>query len=185
MDGARTGNAVCRHMGLGKPVGDLRPIEDTGPMASRCLELARQRTAQVSGLSGEDRRPAVHVAKHINLPLQHALLVLRAHVPLYLLRHLQRSLKSNDLVHLWDKLNAILRDAVASIRGRLCPTHHLDLTHISQPINMGGEGIHSGQLHLMPTPHLARHLKPSRLATNTNPERTSLLPGTRRRCWSR
>jgi hypothetical protein len=28
------------------------------------------------------------------------------------LRHLQRSLKSDDLVHLWDKLDTILREAV-------------------------------------------------------------------------
>jgi hypothetical protein len=58
------------------------------------------------------------------------------------LRHLQRSLKSDDLVHLLDKLDTILRDAVIRIRGH--PRHSdpsLDATLISLPIKIGGLGI--------------------------------------------
>jgi hypothetical protein len=57
------------------------------------------------------------------------------------LRHLQRSLKSDDLVHLWDKLDSILREAVARIRGLPCSTDQLDAAVISLPIEMGGLGI--------------------------------------------
>jgi hypothetical protein len=47
------------------------------------------------------------------------------------------------LVHLWDKLDTILRDAVARIRGlpRPSPTDQLDAAVISLPIKMGGIGI--------------------------------------------
>jgi hypothetical protein len=48
---------------------------------------------------------AATVGKLINLPHQHALLVLRVCIQQNL-RHLQRSLKSDDLVHLWDRLDA-------------------------------------------------------------------------------
>jgi hypothetical protein len=54
---------------------------------------------------------AATVAKLINLPHQHVLLVLRVCVQQNL-RHLQRSLKSDDLVHLWDKLDTTLREAL-------------------------------------------------------------------------
>jgi hypothetical protein len=77
------------------------------------------------------------IAKLINLPHQHALLVLRVCVQQNL-RHLQRSLKSDDLVHLWDKLDTVLREAVARIRGLPRPTDQLDATVISLPIKMGG-----------------------------------------------
>jgi hypothetical protein len=57
------------------------------------------------------------------------------------LRHLQRSLKSDDLVDLWDKLDTTLREAVARIRGLPRPTDQLDAAVISLPIKMGGLGI--------------------------------------------
>ncbi|RSH85359.1 hypothetical protein EHS25_004755 [Saitozyma podzolica] len=58
---------------------------------------------------------AATIAKLINLPHQHALLVLPVCVQKNL-RYLQRSLKSDDLVHLGDKLDTTLREAVARIR---------------------------------------------------------------------
>jgi hypothetical protein len=66
------------------------------------------------------------------------------------LRHLQRSLKSDDLVHLWDKLDTTLREAVARIRGLPRPTDQLDAAIISPPIKMGGLGILS---YKMVAPH--------------------------------
>jgi hypothetical protein len=50
-------------------------------------------------------------------------------------------LKSDDLAHLWDKLDTILPDAVTRIRGFPRPTTHLDAALISLPIEMGGLGI--------------------------------------------
>jgi hypothetical protein len=79
-------------------------------------------------------------AKLINLPHQHALLVLRVCVQ-QSLRHLQRSLKSDDLVHLWDMLDTTLREAVARIRGLPRPADQLDAAVIALPIKMGGLGI--------------------------------------------
>ncbi|GFZ52260.1 hypothetical protein JCM24511_10033 [Saitozyma sp. JCM 24511] len=75
----------------------LLALEDTGPMASRCLELA----ARERFLHEKIDHEASTVGKLINLPLQHRLLSLR------------RSLKPDDLVHHWDKLDPILWDAVA------------------------------------------------------------------------
>jgi hypothetical protein len=80
------------------------------------------------------------VTKLINLPHQHALLVLRVCVQQNL-RHLQRALNSDDLAHLWDKLDTTLREAVARIRGLPRPTDQLDAAAISLPIKMGGLGI--------------------------------------------
>jgi hypothetical protein len=84
---------------------------------------------------------AATVAKLTNLPHQHSLLVLRVCVQQNL-RDLQRSLKSDGLVHLWDRLDALLRDAVIRIRGLPCHTDHLlDAAVISLPIKMAGLGI--------------------------------------------
>jgi hypothetical protein len=85
---------------------------------------------------------AATVAKLINLPHQNALLVLRVCVQQNR-GHLQRSRKSDDLVHLWDKLDAILRDAVARIRCLPRPTDRLDVTLISLRSKKGGLGIPS------------------------------------------
>jgi hypothetical protein len=74
------------------------------------------------------------------MPHQHALLVLWVCVQQNL-RHLQRPLKSDDLVHLWDRLDTTLREAVAMIRGLPRPTDQLDAAIISLPIKMGGVGI--------------------------------------------
>ena len=58
------------------------------------------------------------------------------------LRHLQRSLESDDLVYQWDKLDTILRDAVIRIRGLPSRAEHtLHATLISLPVRMGGLGI--------------------------------------------
>jgi hypothetical protein len=65
-------------------------------------------------------------------------------------RHLQCSLKSDDLFHLWDKLDTILRHTVARIRGLPRRPDHLDATVISLPLKMGGLGILS---YKMAPPH--------------------------------
>jgi hypothetical protein len=98
------------------------------------------RSAREQFLQEKIEHEAATVAKLINLPHQHALLVLRVCVQQNL-RHLQRSLKSDDLVHLWDKLDTTLREAVARIRGLPRPTDQLDAAVISLPIKMGGIGI--------------------------------------------
>jgi hypothetical protein len=72
------------------------------------------RSAREQFLQEKIEHEAATVSKLINLPHQHALLVLRACVQQNL-RHLQRSLRSDDLVHLWDKLDTTLREAVARI----------------------------------------------------------------------
>jgi hypothetical protein len=46
------------------------------------------------------------------------------------LRHLQRSLKSDDLDRLWDKLDIVIRDAVGRIRGLPRPTDHFYLLSV-------------------------------------------------------
>jgi hypothetical protein len=97
------------------------------------------RSAREQFLQEKIEHEAATVSKLINLPHQHALLVLRVCVQQNL-RHLQRSLRSDDLVHLWDKLDTTLREAVARIRG-LRPTDQLDDAVISLPIKMGGLGI--------------------------------------------
>jgi hypothetical protein len=98
------------------------------------------RSAREQFLQEKIDHEAATVAKLINLPHQHALLVLRVCVQQNL-RHLQRSLKSDDLIHLWDRLDTTLREAVARIRGVPRPTDQLDAAVISLPIKMGGLGI--------------------------------------------
>jgi hypothetical protein len=85
---------------------------------------------------------ATTIAKLINLPHQHALIVLRVCVQQNL-RHLQRSFKWGDLVHLWDKLDSILGDGVARIRGLPRPTDNLEAALISLPVKMGRVSIMS------------------------------------------
>jgi hypothetical protein len=100
------------------------------------------RSAREQFLQEEIDHETATVAKLINLPHQHALLVLRVCVQQNL-RHLQRSLKSDDLVHLWDKLDNTLQEAVARTRGLTCPTDQLDTAIISLPIKIGRLGIFS------------------------------------------
>jgi hypothetical protein len=98
------------------------------------------RSAREQFLQQKIEHEAATVTKLINLPHQHALPVLRVCVQQNL-RHLQRSLKSDDLVHLWDRLDTTLREAVARIRGLQRPTDQLDAAVMSLPIKMGGIGI--------------------------------------------
>jgi hypothetical protein len=116
-------------------------LEDIRTNGLRMLGICvGARSARELFLQEKIDHEAATVAKLINLPHQHALLVLRVCVQQNL-RHLQRSLKSDDLVHLWDKLDTTLREALARIRGLPRPTDQLDATVISLPIKMGGIGI--------------------------------------------
>jgi hypothetical protein len=100
----------------------------------------RAQAAREQFLQEKINHEAATIAKLINLPHQHALLVLPECVQQNL-RHLQRSLKSDDRVHLGDKLDTTLREAVARIRGHPRPTDQLDAAVISLQIKMGGLGI--------------------------------------------
>jgi hypothetical protein len=95
------------------------------------------RSGRVQFLQEKIDHEAATVPKLINLPHQHALLVLRVCVQRNLW-HLQRSLKSDDRVHLWEKLDTTLREAVARIRGLPSHTDQLDAAVISLPIKMSG-----------------------------------------------
>jgi hypothetical protein len=90
-----------------------------------------------------------------NLPNQHALLVLRNCIQQNL-RHLQRSLRSDDLPHLWDQLDTSLQAAVARIQGRTTstPLDRLESTLINLPVRLGGLGILSYKT-CAPLAHLA------------------------------
>jgi hypothetical protein len=59
------------------------------------------------------------------------------------LRHLQRSLHSEDLQHLWERLDASLANSVPRIRATasLAPTLALDDAVIALPVRLGGLGI--------------------------------------------
>jgi hypothetical protein len=74
-----------------------------------------------------------------DLPYQHALLVLRSCLQMNL-RHLQRSLPSDDLTHQWQRLDRSLADSVRRIRGNVSPDTPAD-TLIHLPIKLGGLGI--------------------------------------------
>ncbi|GFZ44347.1 hypothetical protein JCM24511_02069 [Saitozyma sp. JCM 24511] len=82
------------------------------------------------------------LAKLVDLPHQYALLVLRQCLQ-HNLRHLQRSLRSNDLGHLWERLDASLANSVRRIRAAAIPTPSqvVDKALIALPIKLGGLGI--------------------------------------------
>jgi len=77
------------------------------------------------------------------LPSQHALLLLRQCVQQNL-RHLQRTLRTDDLTDLWIRLDNLLVEAVRTLRGStLQPS--TDAAIISLPAKMGGLGLLSHQ----------------------------------------
>jgi hypothetical protein len=82
------------------------------------------------------------LAKLVALPHQHALLVLRQCLQQNL-RHLQRSLHSDDLEHLWERLDASLGNSVRRIRAAasVAPSLAVDNALISLPVKLGGLGI--------------------------------------------
>jgi hypothetical protein len=60
------------------------------------------------------------LAKLVDMPHQHALLVLRQCLQQNL-RHLQRSLRSDDLKHLWERLDTSLANSVRRTRAAASP----------------------------------------------------------------
>ncbi|UOH85093.1 hypothetical protein LQV05_001910 [Cryptococcus neoformans] len=68
-------------------------------------------------LEGRIRREMAKVGKLKDLPHQHALLLLRFCIQQNL-RHLQRSLRSDDLVDLWERLDTMLWEEVKRMRMR-------------------------------------------------------------------
>jgi hypothetical protein len=76
------------------------------------------------------------LAKPVDLPRQHALLVLRQCLQQNL-QHLQRSLRSDDLEHLWDRLDTFVANSARRIcaAGSPAPSHAIDKTLITLPVN--------------------------------------------------
>jgi hypothetical protein len=82
------------------------------------------------------------LAKLVDMPHQHALLVLR-HCLQQNLRHLHCSLRSDDLEHLWERLNTSLANSVRRIRAAAfpAPSQAVDNALIALPAKLGGLGI--------------------------------------------
>jgi hypothetical protein len=95
------------------------------------------------------------LAKLVDLPHQHALLVLRQCLQQNL-RHLQRSLHSDDLEHLWERLDTSLANSVRRVRtaGSPAPSQAIDDTLIALPIKLGGLGILSCKITKLVQKHL-------------------------------
>jgi hypothetical protein len=77
------------------------------------------------------------LARLVDLPHQHALLVLRQCLQQNL-RHLQRPLRSDDLKHLWERLDASLANSVRRIRATAspAPSQAVDEALIALPIKL-------------------------------------------------
>jgi hypothetical protein len=82
------------------------------------------------------------LAKLVDLPHQHALLVLRQCLQQNL-PHLQRSLRSDDLEHPWERLDVSLANSVRRIRAAasLAPSLAIDNALIALPAKLGDLGI--------------------------------------------
>jgi hypothetical protein len=93
-------------------------------------------------LEGKIATQEALVAKLVDLPHQHALLVLpqclQQNLP-----HLQRSLLSDDLEKLWERLDASLASSARRIRAAtsLALSQAIDNAPISVPVKLGGPGI--------------------------------------------
>jgi hypothetical protein len=103
------------------------------------------REVRASFLDGKIDGVKEKLDKLVDLPNQHALLLLRMAVQQDL-RHLQRILKSDDLSDRWRRLDDILWDAARRIRGASTPLGgEADSTLLSLPVRMGGLGLLSHQ----------------------------------------
>jgi hypothetical protein len=81
-----------------------------------------------------------------DLPHQHALLLLTQCVQQDL-RHLQRTLRSDDLDHVWDRLDSAIWEAARRIRGARDPdVPAYDTTILSLPVRLGGLGLLSHRI---------------------------------------
>jgi hypothetical protein len=82
------------------------------------------------------------ISKLVDLPHQHALLVLRQCMQQDL-RHLQRCLVSDDLGFEWEQLDSIIWNAALRLRGSSDPevSTQRDETILSLPVKMGGLGL--------------------------------------------
>lgn len=104
-----------------------------------------------------------------DLPHQQALLTLRLAIQQDL-RHLQRSLKSEDLKDLWDELDTLLWDKVRQLRGYTDPLDlATDNTLLALPIRLGGTGILS---HKACAPHALTGIRWHPMATKAGHEGT-------------
>ncbi|UOH80215.1 hypothetical protein LQV05_002864 [Cryptococcus neoformans] len=95
-------------------------------------------------LEGRIRREMAKVGKLKDLPHQHALLLLRFCIQQNL-RHLQRSLRSDDLVDLWERLDTMLWEEVKRMRMRqredTVEEEALGRSLTKLPARLGGLGL--------------------------------------------
>ncbi|GFZ48405.1 hypothetical protein JCM24511_06153 [Saitozyma sp. JCM 24511] len=82
------------------------------------------------------------LGKLVDLPHQHALLVLRQCLQQNL-QHLERSLPSDDLEHLWERLDTSLANSVRRIQAAApaAPSQAVDNRLIALPVNLGSLGM--------------------------------------------
>jgi hypothetical protein len=99
------------------------------------------RSARESFLKDKIAMTKAKLGKLVDLPHQHALLLLLQAVQQDL-RHLQRTLKSEDLMELWEDLDMALWDKARSIRGAArVMDPEKDNTLLSLPVKLGGLGL--------------------------------------------
>ncbi|EAL19915.1 hypothetical protein CNBG0010 [Cryptococcus deneoformans B-3501A] len=95
-------------------------------------------------LEGKIRKEMAKVGKLKDLPHQHALLLLRFCIQQNL-RHLQRSLRSDDLVDLWERLDTMLWEEVKRMRMRqredTVEEEALGRSLTKLPARLGGLGL--------------------------------------------
>lgn len=119
---------------------DLHDI-DNNPvfMLGTCLgsRAAREQFLDAAVNQLEQDLESIHL-----LPRQHALLLLRQSIQTKL-RHLLRTLKSDDLVHLWQKADDLITSAFDKIRGSAPLDCQRDRALIALPTSLGGLGLFS------------------------------------------
>jgi hypothetical protein len=116
----------------------LQEARETGLHLLGILDLQRRERFLEARIAAEEAL----LAKLVNLPHQHALLVLRQCLQ-QTMRHLQRSLRSDDLDHLWDRLDTSLTNSVRRVRATafLALSQAVDEALIALPIKLGGLSI--------------------------------------------
>jgi hypothetical protein len=113
-----------------------------GNRAAASRELYWTYSSERAPLEAKIAKEEALLAKLVDLPHQHTLLVLRQCLQ-QTLRHLQRSLRADDLGHLWERLDASLAKSVRKIRAAASPLPSLaiDDALIALPVKLGGLGI--------------------------------------------
>ena len=117
----------------------LEDVKESGlEMLGTCVGPLQ---ARASFLEAKIEREEQLLTQLVDLPHQHALLVLRTCLQQNL-RHLQRSLQSGDLSHLWQRLDSAIFNAARRIRaGDQDFLQQQDNALLSLPVRLGGLGL--------------------------------------------